>query len=436
MASDARPRGTGSRTRKAGSVARKAASRNGRRPIVMISSYPPRLCGIATFCEEAREFIRKLDPDRDVVVISHTDGSGDGVIPVMQIDRPDWWKPVAKEIARLKPYAVHIQHEYGLYEYYDDRGVGDGNEGFLNMLEAIGDFPIVVEPHTVHGRLDEHEANFVYKLCQRADVVLFKCHYQKWRLPWTFAGRGWRVPTNVMVVPHGARSDKRWGLHEVPALRAELGLDKVPTLSDRIVGMVGWIQSNKRWDILLSMWEEIHNEILERTGEDWDLLAAGMMRDPHHKRDYETWKAQALTLEQKGIAHYYEFEPRGDIYYKMMAVCDFVVLPSVDETQSGTLARIISLNKPYVTTAPMEGLTAQTLESRGGLLFTTREMLRDHVVELACNEQLRMELGENLKCYLDNVVNWDVVSQQYSAAYEFARASKRAGEKPIFPNEF
>ncbi len=59
-----------------------------------------------------------------------------------------------------------------------------------------------------------------------------------------------------------------------------------------------------------------------------------------------------------------------------MAVCDFIVLPSTDETQSGTLARIIALNKPFVTTAPMEGLTTQTLESEGGLLFTTKEMLR------------------------------------------------------------
>jgi len=47
-----------------------------RAPIVMISSYPPRLCGIATFCEEAREFISKAHPGRPVLVISHYDGEG------------------------------------------------------------------------------------------------------------------------------------------------------------------------------------------------------------------------------------------------------------------------------------------------------------------------------------------------------------------------
>jgi len=77
-------------------------------PIVMVSSYPPRLCGIATFCEEAREFIQKHEPERDVLVVSHTDGEGEGVFPIMDISREDWWRPVAEHIRKLKPYAVHF----------------------------------------------------------------------------------------------------------------------------------------------------------------------------------------------------------------------------------------------------------------------------------------------------------------------------------------
>ncbi len=405
------------------------------RPIVLVSSYPPRLCGIATFCEEAREFIRKANPDREVLVISHTDGRGEGVYPLIDLARRDWWTAVARRIEKLDPYVVHIEHEYGLYEYRDPRGIGDGNEGFLDLLEAIGAVPLVVEPHTVHGRLSDFEADFIFRLCQRSHVVLFKCHYQKWRLEWTFQGRNWSVPRNIMVVPHGARPDKRWGIHEIPRIRRELGLDRAG-LADHVVGMIGWIQSNKRWDILLSMWEELHEEILRRTGQAWDLLAAGAMRDPHHRRDFEEWKSEVLTLERKGIAHYREFIPRGDDYYKMMAVCDFIVLPTIDETQSGTLARVIALNKPYVTTAPMEGLTAQTLESEGGLLFTTKAMLRQKVLKLACDERLRLELGENLRRYLDEVVSWERIARQYNEAYRLARRAARTGEPVALEPEF
>ncbi|MAE65516.1 MAG: hypothetical protein CMJ18_14695 [Phycisphaeraceae bacterium] len=405
-------------------------------PVVMISSYPPRLCGIATFCEEAREFIAAGRPERDVFVISHLDGEGEGVFPLIDMSRRDWWVPVAEQIEKLQPCAVHIEHEYGLYEYVDERGHGDENAGFLEMLNALSRWPLVIEPHTVHGRLTEREANFVYRCCKRCDIFLLKCHYQKWRLDWNFTARGWTTPRNVMVVPHGARPDHRWSIKEVPRLREELGLNRNPDLGRHLVGLIGWIQSNKRWDILTSMWEEIEATVRERTGVEWDLLAAGAMRDPNHQSDYERYKGQVELLEQKGLAHYYEFVPRGEEYYKMMAVCDFIVLPSTDETQSGTLARIIALNKPYVTTAPMEGLTAQTIESGGGLLFTNRNNLRDAVIQLACDEQLRLELGHRLEVYLDEVVSWEVVARQYEQAYDYAFEANQTGKAAELDMEF
>ena len=184
------------------------------------------------------------------------------------------------------------------------------------------------------------------------------------------------------------------------------------------------------------MWEEIYNEILEKTGEKWTLFAAGAMRDPNHEADYKKYKDQVEMLEKKGMAHYYEFIPRGEIYYKVMAMCDFIVLPSTDETQSGTLARIIALNKPYITTAPMEGLTSQTLESEGGLLFTNKKMLKDKVIKLATDEKLRFELGENLKSYLENTVAWEVVAEQYNEAYELANSAKKTGKRVELPLEF
>ncbi len=409
---------------------------NDSQPIIMISSCPPRLCGIGTFTEEAREFIQKANPQRKVLIISHTDGRGEGVIPIIDMSQRDWWVPVVEKIQELQPYAVHLEHEYGLYEYVDPRGCGDGNEGVLSLLSALSHYPTVVEPHTIHGRLTEFEANFIYELCLRASIVLFKCHYQKWRLRWNFEGRQWETPRNVMVVPHGARPDRRWGIRDVPLLREEIGLNNFPYIGEHIIGLVGWIQSNKRWDILTSMWEEIHDIILQESGQDWDLLAAGTMRDPNHLKDYQAYLQQVELLERKGLAHYFEFIPRGDIYYKVMAVCDFIVLPSIDETQSGTLARIIALNKPFITTAPMEGLTAQTLESKGGLLFTTKAMLKEKVVRMACDENMRLEMGANLKTYLDEVVSWEVVAEQYNEAYRLAQESIHTGKPISLPLEF
>ena len=398
------------------------------KPIVLISSYYPRLCGIATFCEEAREFIKKANPERDVLVISHTDGSGEGVHPIIDTSDRFWWKPVAKEIRKLSPYVVHIQHEYGLYEHVDNRGIGDKNQGFIEFLGSINEYPIVVELHTVHGRLKEFEENFIYQLCESADVVLFKSDYQKWRLNWTFTQIGWKMPKNIMIVPHGAREDVKWSEKDIPKLKEALGLNKFKYLSNKLVGLVGWI--------LTSMWEEIIKEIKIKNGEDWDLLAAGFMRDEAHIGDYNNYKKSLEILEKKGIAHYYEFIPRGETYYKVMAICNFIVLPTVDETQSGTLARIIALNKPYITTAPLEGLTAQTLESNGGLLFTNKQMLKEKVIRLACDKDLRKELSENLKKYLKEVVSWKIIAKKYKSAYKYARLKKIQGREIDFPPDF
>jgi len=403
------------------------------KPLVAISSYPPRPCGIGTFVEEALEFIRMHMPDRPIHVISHTDGSGENVHPIIDPSRPDWYKPVAELVNELDPYAVHFQHEYSLYEHVEN-GRGDNNDGFLRLLDLIKDYPVIVEPHTVHGRLKEHEQVFIRGLLDRATVVILKCDYQKWRLPWTFRNWDWELPNNIAVIPHGARADRRYGDHEINGIKDELGLGELK--GRRVAGLVGWIQSNKRWDIVLDCWEAIERIVYERTGEKWLLFAAGDVRDPNDQPEFEKYRAMLAELEKKGLAKFLRFSPRGDIYYKVMAICDFVILPSIDETQSGTLARIIALNKPYVTTAPMEGLTSQTLENEGGLLFTNKRSLERKVIRLAAKEDLRRELGESLKWYLENCVSWDVVVPQYLQVYEDARNAKETGIPVEYPQEF
>jgi len=410
------------------------AARRNLKPIVMISSWPPRLCGIAIFAEEALEFIAAHEPDRSNYVICHTDGEGENVFPIIDLSRRDWYKPVVEQVRKLDPYAVHIQHEYGLFNHHDKGGRSDENAGFLKMLAAMSDLPVIVEPHTVHGRMRSEEEHFVRRLAELCTVLLFKCEYQKWRLDWNFSAHDWPMPKNIMIVPHGARPDKRWGAHEIDDLKAKLGLKDL--IGHQMVGLVGWIQNNKRWDIVTQIWPEMYEKILEATGDEWLLFAAGEMRDPDHRADYERYITELRQLEKRRMARYFPFIPRGDIYYKVMAICDFVILPSIDETQSGTLARIIALNKPYITTAPMEGLSSQTVSSEGGLLFTNKATLKRSIMRLATSEKARWKLGENLKRYLDHTVSWEIVASQYYKAYAMANGAKKGQLSIDIPSEF
>lgn len=408
-------------------------------PLVMVSSFPPRLCGIGTFAEEALEFIHKAIPERPVVVVTHTDG-GDGThsgyefYPIIDLSRPDWYVAVADKLHELDPYAVHIQHEYGLYNYVDPDGHGDFNAGFVKLLEEIRDLPTIVEPHTVHGRMFPEEQRFICSVAELCGVLLFKCDYQKWRLEWVLNQQDIRVPQNIAIIPHGARPDRRYDPYAVDQIKEELGLQDL--IGKRLAGLVGWIQNNKRWDIATNVWPEVAELIRLQTGEEWCLFAAGAMRDPNHRRDFEYYVTEIRKLEEQGLARFYEFIPRGELYYKVMALCDFVILPTLDETQSGTLARIISLNKPYITTAPLEGLTAQTVESEGGLLFTNRWTFKRRILRLATNEDLRWHLGEKLKRYLNNRVSWHLIAKQYIECYELAREARQRETQVQCPSEF
>ncbi|HEY7781306.1 MAG TPA: glycosyltransferase [Ktedonobacterales bacterium] len=393
-------------------------------PLVVLSSYAPRRCGIATFTEEVLEFVGAHMPERDIHIISHTDGAGHNVHPILDQSDPDWYRVVARKIAELRPYAVHIEHEYGLYHYIDDQGRSDHNERFLRLLDMIADYPTIVETHTVHGRYTEGEERFLRGLVGRSTLLLLKCDYQRWRMGWNLQYE----PDNVRVVPHGARPDM---LHLDPdTCLSQLGLDDLR--GKRVMGLIGWIQRNKRWDLVLDQWEDLAAEARERTGEDWVLLCAGNMRDPDDLPFFRECRDKARALEAKGLARYVEFVPRGEPYYQMMACYDAVALPSLDETQSGTLARIIALAKPYVTTAPLEGLTSQTIESEAGLLFTNPATLRRGLLRLMTRPDVRAELAENARAYLRDVVSWDVVADQYLDAYAMAAAKVAVNQRGGF----
>jgi 1,2-diacylglycerol 3-alpha-glucosyltransferase len=166
-------------------------------PIVLISSYPPRLCGIATFVEEAREFVQAALADRETHVICHPDGRGENVHPILDPTQPNWDEVVAREVKALNPYAVHIQHEYGLYAPPHENGhdgAVNGNRKFLDLLHRIRDYPTIVEPHTVHGRTRESEERFLRELTDTCSILLLKCDYQKWRMGWNFRSCGWPMP--------------------------------------------------------------------------------------------------------------------------------------------------------------------------------------------------------------------------------------------------
>lgn len=405
-----------------------------KKPLVMITSWPPKDCGIATFAEEAIQYgVKPYLNGRQVHVISHTDGkpqNKEQVHPILDPSQSYWWETLVDLVTKLDPWVVHYQHEFGLYS----DNLSGVNRGFLNSLILLRNYATVVESHTIHINPEEKFRDFLKELVQYAKVVIVKEPLIRTRLEdWILAGKpgDYATPQNIGVIRHGAmtRLANKYDRKEV---LNELGLSQLE--GKNIVLLIGWIQKNKKWDYILKKWEYILNET-ERRGsnsKDWHLLAAGKLRDhENNQRIYANYKRLLKRLEEKGLATFYRFTPRKEKYYKVMSLADIVALPSIDETQSGTQARIIAMNKPYVA-LPIEGIGLQISESQGGLLAIDEvETLPDRLVDLMVNPKKRENLSKNSANYLEKRVGWPMVGRLYAYSYELANAAVNNGQRVI-----
>ncbi|MHC5089558.1 MAG: glycosyltransferase family protein, partial [Planctomycetota bacterium] len=127
--------------------------------IRMVSTYPPRRCGIGTFCRDLSNALSQFTGEIGHIRVAAIDNNhGPYNIPVdLVIDQfnPKSWQQVTKEIiSRAKESnnstAVVLQHEYGLD--VDEQGRGDGfGRNFIEMAKACSEngLTCLVYLHTV-----------------------------------------------------------------------------------------------------------------------------------------------------------------------------------------------------------------------------------------------------------------------------------------------
>jgi glycosyltransferase involved in cell wall biosynthesis len=141
--------------------------------IRMISTYPPRRCGIGTFCRDLSNALAHFTAEIGHIRVAAIDnGHGPYNIPVdLVIDQynPKSWKQVTREIiVRAKesnnPTAIVLQHEFGLdpdADGHDCRG-----RHFVEIAQACRDnnLPCVVYLHTVLEKPNDHQRQTIMDL--------------------------------------------------------------------------------------------------------------------------------------------------------------------------------------------------------------------------------------------------------------------------------
>ena len=149
--------------------------------IRMVSTYPPRRCGIGTFSRDLATALEHFTAEIGNIRIAAIDnGSGRYDIPVdLKIDQynpASWQDTITNIIARAQESSnltvVLLQHEYGLDP--DDNGRDGRGMNFIKMARTFKANGLItlVYLHTVLDNPDEHQKKVLQELAASSDGLI------------------------------------------------------------------------------------------------------------------------------------------------------------------------------------------------------------------------------------------------------------------------
>ena len=223
--------------------------------LAIVSTYPPRRCGIATFARDLRTALAEVSADLDTTVCavdrdglayarpSSTNGTSgtnhatdteaaDGAVShVIRQDDYGAYRHAAADLDASGVDAVVIQHEYGIF------GGPDGSwiTGFAAELTQRG-LPYLVTLHTVLSAPSASQAGTLYRLCRDAAAVTVFTETAR-RLA---IDTGIAPADRIVHVPHGAPPPGRPG-----AVRPEVARTLDELAGSRLLSTFGLLSPGK-----------------------------------------------------------------------------------------------------------------------------------------------------------------------------------------------
>ena len=136
--------------------------------VVNLGTYPPKLCGIATFSKDLRDNLDRTGVGVRIAAVSDTeytyDYPAEVACEIRQEIRQDYAK-AARQINRsAKADLVIIQHEYGIFGGADGAYVLD----FTNSLEK----PYMMVAHTILPNPTRNQKEILNHVAEKAAVVI------------------------------------------------------------------------------------------------------------------------------------------------------------------------------------------------------------------------------------------------------------------------
>ena len=310
--------------------------------VTIVSTYPPRACGIGTFSRDLRSAMLEADPSVEVGLLSivrdpHTANAPEVLSVIRQDLRADYVAAPALLIERGTD-VVLIEHEYGIFG-------GEAGEYVLSLVAEL-QVPYVVTLHTVLSAPSAAQEKVLVELCRQAALVTV----------FTETARRMVIDSQVVpadkvrVVPHGAPTELLPGAHTA-AVSVEG--QALPHLTGRtVLSTFGLISASKgietviealpavierHPDVLYLIAGQTHPEVIRNEGEKYRLSLQRLVRDRGLQRNVQ-FLDRFLTTPELAV---------------LLSSTDLYLTPyrSREQIVSGALTFAVVAGCPVVSTA-------------------------------------------------------------------------------------
>jgi glycosyltransferase involved in cell wall biosynthesis len=369
--------------------------------VAVVSTYPPRECGIATFTRDLCRALRDVGV-RTWVVAMDEEGAGYAYGPEVRLqvheDALEEYRAAADAINRSEAQLVNLQHEFGIFG-------GEWGESVLELVEPL-DRPLVVTLHTVLPDPLPRARRVVRALCRRAAAVVVMSPSAVDLLEARYG-----VPrSRVHVIEHGVPS-----VEPVPREEAKRCLGLQGRL---VVSTFGLVSPGKGIEDVLEALPEVarrHPQVL--------YLVLGETHPNVRRREGERYRNMLLdrvrSLRLSGHVRFENRYLRDEEIVAYLQATDVYVTPyhNPDQIVSGTLSWALAAGCAVVST-PYRYAVDVLSDGRGVLVpFRDPQALARALDELLSDPQRRLRLGE--RAYAASLpMRWPRVAARYAAVFE------------------
>lgn len=373
--------------------------------MLIVSSYPPRECGLATFSNDIVNAVKKVFGKTlpiEVCALQNANNSfqyGNEVKYIINTSILDEYQQVAEEINERNDIGlVCIQHEFGLFG-------GTYGDYIISFLLALNK-PSITVFHSVLPQPDEKREKVVQAIINLTNRVVVLTHKSKDILINKYACQ----TSKIIVIPHGTHT-VLWEQKKI--------LKNKYHYSDKIVlSTFGLLGESKNIEIVLYALKKIvekHPEVI--------YLVIGKTHPEVIKTDGEKYRNKLINIVKEHqlennvvfINEYLELKQ----LLNYLTLSDLYLFTSKDPTQavSGTFAYAMSCGCAVISTPIPHAV--ETLKNNNGILldsFDQPDEFKKAIVHLINNKKERIEMSKNAYSF-SRATNWENIAIQYGILF-------------------